>query len=56
MLREFTPCSPTRHPPPAVAPYVSENLMRGARLVGIDGTTAVAALSDHFPLMIDVVL
>jgi endonuclease/exonuclease/phosphatase family metal-dependent hydrolase len=36
--------------------YVSENLARGARLVGIDRTPAVAAVSDHFPLMFDVVV
>ena len=34
--------------------YVSENLVRGARLLGIDRTPAVEAVSDHFPLMVDV--
>ncbi len=34
--------------------YVSEKLGRDARLVKIERTTAVEAVSDHFPLMVDV--
>ena len=36
--------------------YVSENLVGGAGLVGIERTTAVEGVSDHFPLMVDVVV